>query len=245
VNLLALFALEIELRRWAALGRIPLIWWRDDDARDATPALDRLLDLADGLPLSLAIIPDGDRSRLGARLARLTTVTASQHGVDHVNRSAPGQPASEYATGVATADKIVKVARGRNVLLAAGLDPVFYTPPWNAIDGDLPEVVRAVGYGGISAHEGSAPTRGLARVDCGLDVMRWKGRPRFRGRGAALRRLARLLRERRRAGAFERPIGLLTHHLAQDEPSWAFLQWFLTFARRRFAWRSFAELTPS
>jgi hypothetical protein len=40
----------------------------------------------------------------------------------------------------------------------------------------------------------------------------------------------------------DRPIGLLTHHLVQDEPAWAFLEAFLRFSRTRFAWRSFEQL---
>jgi hypothetical protein len=57
--------------------------------------------------------------------------------------------------------------------------------------------------------------------------------------------LTRLLARRRRAGDFDAPIGLLTHHLAHDEAAWAFLEWFLAFGRRRFRWRGFEQLAPS
>jgi hypothetical protein len=46
-----------ELDRWEEAGRVAQLWWRDDDAVAPTPALDRLLDVAAGIPLSLAVIP--------------------------------------------------------------------------------------------------------------------------------------------------------------------------------------------
>ena len=38
--------LSIELDAWSAAGRAAEFWWRDDDAIDTTPALDRLLSLS-------------------------------------------------------------------------------------------------------------------------------------------------------------------------------------------------------
>jgi hypothetical protein len=35
--------LEAELDRWGDAGRAATFWWRDDDASDATPALETLL----------------------------------------------------------------------------------------------------------------------------------------------------------------------------------------------------------
>ena len=242
MDLLALFTLKIELRRWQVLGHRPVLWWRDDDAREPTEGLERLLDLAAGLPLSLAVIPDGDRSALAARLTSSANITVSQHGIDHANRAAPGQPASEYEPNVRRADKAERIAQGRRTLEAAGLEPAFYTPPWNQIDPDLPKVLPAAGYDRMSAYDGMPVAAGLIRVDCNLDVMRWKGGARFRGWGPTLRRLTRLLRQRRRAGDFDRPIGLLTHHLQQDSRAWGFLEWFLAFTRRRFTWRSYEAL---
>ena len=40
--------LEAELEAWRCRGRRATFWWRDDDAVEATPALERLLGLADG-----------------------------------------------------------------------------------------------------------------------------------------------------------------------------------------------------
>jgi hypothetical protein len=40
----------------------------------------------------------------------------------------------------------------------------------------------------------------------------------------------RLLAERRAKGAWDQPLGLLTHHLDHDEPAWRFLEAFLPVA---------------
>ena len=55
----ALAPLRAELDRLAEAGVRLEIWWRDDDAAEATPALDRLLAIAEKVrwPLALAVIP--------------------------------------------------------------------------------------------------------------------------------------------------------------------------------------------
>jgi hypothetical protein len=51
--------LTAELDLWSAAERPATLWWRDDDAAEVTPALERLLALADatGVPLALAVVP--------------------------------------------------------------------------------------------------------------------------------------------------------------------------------------------
>ena len=53
-------AATAELARWRAEGLSLPIWWRDDDAIAPTPALERLLALAEQFeaPLHLAVIPE-------------------------------------------------------------------------------------------------------------------------------------------------------------------------------------------
>ena len=74
--------LERELDAWAAAGRTATLWWRDDDAAGATPALERLLALADELatPLALAVIPARADRSLRHLLARSRRVVVLQHG---------------------------------------------------------------------------------------------------------------------------------------------------------------------
>jgi hypothetical protein len=242
MNWMAIFRLELELRRWRRLGRSPQIWWRDDDARKPTPALDRLLDTAGGRPLALAVVPDGDLAALAARLATAPAVTISQHGVDHENRRRAAALPNEYPAG-ATADHVAaRIAAGRGRLEAAGLAPAFYTPPWNQIDETLALALPRAGFQALSAAMPARPVAGMVRFDSHIDILRWKGAVRFRGYRRVLAALTRQLRRRRRDGDFEAPIGLLTHHLVHDEAAWRFLAWFTRFARRDFVWRSFADL---
>lgn len=59
-----------------------------------------------------------------------------------------------------------------------------------------------------------------------------------------MRRLIRLAHERRRARRWGEPIGILTHHLQQDEASWIFLQRFIAWTKANSAieWRSLPSL---
>nr|QQZ49375.1 hypothetical protein JKL49_20480 [Phenylobacterium glaciei] len=87
---------------------------------------------------------------------------------------------------------------------------------------------------------------------------RWRRRPgghpcrpaalargaRFRGEGRILERLRELLAERRQAGLWAAPVGLLTHHLDHDEAAWRFLDRFIawTQASGDIAWRALPDL---
>lgn len=233
--------LEWELAQWRRLGRRPLLWWRDDDAREPTPSLDRLLDLAGTLPLSLAIVPDGDLRPLAERLSRAANLTISQHGVSHRNCRAAGPP-SEFPEGASVAAVAEAIRGARLHMERAGLEPCFFTPPWNEIDLTLSRALGPAGVCRLSAASQSRAVDHVLRIDSDLDILRWKPRSRFRGQARVTLRLAQLLRDRRRSGNFAAPIGLLTHHLAHDEPAWLFLSRFLDFARTRFAWRSYQAL---
>ncbi len=91
---------ELELARWRRASQRAQLWWRDDDARGPTPALDRLLGLATryNAPLTLAVVPDREPERLLPVLEPAAKVTVSQHGVDHQNRR-EGASAGEFGEG--------------------------------------------------------------------------------------------------------------------------------------------------
>ena len=242
---LARSILALELSRWRRLGQQPVLWWRDDDALQPTAALDRLLDLAGDLPLSLAIVPGGDLEGLARRLAQARNLTVSQHGIDHCNRRPPGAAPNEYPEGTTVAVVAQQIGAARLKMEKAGLTPRFYAPPWNQIDEILSDALCLAGFSSLSAAQDSRRVDNVTRIDSHLDILRWKPRSRFRGQTRVTLSLARLLRRRRRAGNYAAPIGLLTHHLAHDEPAWSFLAWFLGFAHSRFAWRSFEELAAA
>ncbi len=76
-----------ELGAWAASGRKASLWWRDDDAREPTAALERLIALSEELdvPVALAVIPAIATSALARRVATCRHIQVVQHGYAHAN----------------------------------------------------------------------------------------------------------------------------------------------------------------
>ncbi|HEV2530578.1 polysaccharide deacetylase [Phenylobacterium sp.] len=228
--------LELELRRWAQAGRRARLWWRDDDARAPSRALRRLLALADAhsAPLTLAVIPDSQPQRLAPLLAGRADVRVIQHGVTHCSHR-DGPAAGEFATEATREDIIHALRAGWAALRGLpGLFPAF-APPWNDIHPALPAALRSCGFVGLSGWGELSPAARPFRIDTHIDLMRWRDGPRFRGRGRFQADLRAALALRRREGRWDAPIGLLTHHLAQDEAAWAFLAQFLAWSRARAA----------
>ncbi|HWW26373.1 MAG TPA: polysaccharide deacetylase, partial [Caulobacter sp.] len=116
------------------------------------------------------------------------------------------------------------------VFRRAGVTPRLFVPPWNNAH---PTLKRALDLQGLqlSCYGGMRRADEPGRLDAHLDVMRWKPKARFRGRVRFLSRVRRLLAERRMSGAWDQPLGLLTHHLDHDEPAWRFLEAFLPVAK--------------
>jgi hypothetical protein len=218
--------LEAEIAHWREAGHRPRLWWRDDDARTDTPQLRRLIvqvARAD-LPLCLGVIPDGLDRRLCVAVAPFERIVALQHGVDHVDRT--GAP-SEFRPDE-SADRVAsRLREGWAALEGFGRRLPVYIPPWNAI---TPNVEAALG---LSGHQGLSAWAGLSRpgrTDAHIDLLHWRGGPRFAGHERILVRLTEALRLRRREGRWDDPVGLLTHHLVHDEPAWRFLDELLLSA---------------
>ena len=207
----------------AACGQRVPFWWRDDDAVAASPALDRLIDLAEthAVPLLLAAIPARIEPFLGERLAAAEkTVRVAVHGLAHHNHAPPGEKPAEFGAHrpidalMADAAAGLRIARER--LPEAALLPVF-VPPWNRLAPDLAAALPGLGYRGLSSVPGLAIT-GLVRLDATLDPIDWRGTRSLRDPEALLQDLATGI-----ARDPTRPIGLLTHHLAHDAALWAFV----------------------
>jgi hypothetical protein len=99
-------------------------------------------------------------------------------------------------------------------------------PPWNRIAPGLVPALPEIGFRGLStfgAHPRTRLASGWVQVNTHIDLIDWRTR-RFAGveavMGAFLHGLAAM-----RAGPGE-PLGLLSHHLAMDEPAWDFLNSF-------------------
>lgn len=242
----AAWTLKLEIAAWRRAGRRPRLWWRDDDAGVDDPSLDLLLDLATetDVPIALAVIPAQVSPQAVARVNACYRATVLQHGVDHRNadvETAPRQfPRGEAPTVIA--DKLVASAARLNSFHQRA---AIYVPPWNAFDENLVEALALAGLEGLSAFGEGRSTR---RVDVHLDVLRWAGGARFKGEGRVLGRLTRLLAERRRADAWDEPVGVLTHHRDHDAATWRFLALFLADSLDWADWidvRSLFALTDS
>lgn len=230
---------------WARLGEAldagpPVrVWLRDDDAVDATPALDRLAGLcADAaLPLLLAVIPAGATPALGAWAARHPLVAPCQHGIAHRNHASPGARACELGGERSDAAVLAELATA-----AAAMDRLFgpegwrriLVPPWNRIRDSLVPHLPAAEYRGLSTfRSGGGPAQPSGqepkRIDCDLDIIDWRNGRRGRSAEDLCARLAGLLPSARTG---DRALGLLTHHLAHDAACWEFLARLLPMLAR-------------
>ena len=220
-----------ELQRWKAGGHTPVFWWRDDDARETTPALDRLLDLAGRFqaPITVAVVPDGDIRSLAEACRVVPGAELAIHGFRHENRAPPGQPSGEVNDLDRLADVMLELGTALDAFRRAGVRCSLFVPPWNNAH---PTLKKAISLRGLSLSCYGAMRSGdePARLDTHLDVMRWKPEPRFRGAARFLLRARRALAERRLKGLWDEPLGLLTHHLDHDERAWRFLEAFLPIA---------------
>jgi hypothetical protein len=225
-------ALQDEAARWRDAGRTAELWWRDDDAADAGPELDRLLDLQreTAMPLALAIVPARATPALAARLAGAPGVDLLQHGYAHVNHAPPGD-GKKIELGPHRPAMIVLGELGTGWL---ALERLFgdrplsvMVPPWNRIAPALVPTLPEIGFTGLStfgARARAQPVRGLRQINTHVDLIDWKENRGFAGEDAVLSALVRALAQAR-TGAGE-PVGLLSHHLAMDGGAWDFLRSF-------------------
>ncbi len=239
---LALMRLNHELAYWRRAWRVPVLWWRDDDAREPTWQLDKLLEVRGELPITLAVIPDVDLHPLANRLTGVEGVTIAQHGVDHQNRLPEGGPRSEFTADTPQGSINAAVTAGRARLVAAGLPPTTFVPPWNEASDRLIAAIGAAGYDTYSSGIHGRSRDGLRHIGAQVDILRWKGTPHFRGRRRIFDALRWQLEDRRERAAYDEPIGILTHHLVHDDEAWRFLRWFVEYGLHRFEWRGITDL---
>jgi hypothetical protein len=225
--------LMAELDCWEEAGKVATLWWRDDDAVAPTARLGRLLSIASGVPVSLAVIPADAEQELSQWLADYlhsapsASVAVLQHGWRHLNHS--GGKKSEFPAERPRSEVASELAAGRarlSDLFGTRAQPVL-VPPWNRLDDSLLGLLPPCGLTGISrARARRAPSRALGIIEANIhvDLVAWKESRGFVGEAAALGGLVEHLRARRlRGGCPDEPTGILTHHLIQDEATDAFL----------------------
>ncbi len=238
-------ALERELDAWGAAGRVASLWWRDDDAVDATPALDRLLDLAGAheTPLALAVIPAQATAALTRRLGDAADVGVLQHGYAHANHAPAAEKKCELGPHRPLDDILdeLRVGAARLADLFGASSRAVLVPPWNRMAPDLAGGLPDQGFGGVSlfgprAAAEAAP--GLVQVNVHADIIDWPGTRKFIGLDGAVAQIVEHLASRRSGTAdAAEPTGLMTHHLAHDDACWDFLAEFLDRTGRHDAAR--------
>lgn len=220
--------LEVEVARWHDSGRDVELWWRDDDAADVGPALDRLLATRReaGVPLALAIVPAKATAALAARLESEPGVDLLQHGYGHVNHAPPPEKKCELGPHRPAMLVLGDLGTGWMALERLfGTRPLrVLVPPWNRIAPGLVPTLPEIGFTGLSTFGARArpePVRGLRQINTHVDLIDWKGGRGFVGEPAALASLVAALAAARAGGG--EPVGILSHHLAMDEGAWDFL----------------------
>lgn len=222
-------ALADEAARWGDAGRTAELWWRDDDAIDAGPALDRLLALVGDAqtPLALAVVPAHATSALAARLADEPGVDVLQHGYAHTNHAVGPEKKIELGVQRPAMLTLGELATGWMALerLFGPRALAIMVPPWNRIAPVLVPTLPEIGYRGLSTFGPRPrvhPVRGLLQVNTHVDLIDWKAGRTFAGEDAVLAGLVTSLAQARGGGG--EPIGILSHHLAMDAGAWDFLK---------------------
>lgn len=228
-------ALESELDAWADAGRSAALWWRDDDARGPSAALERLLRLQSryGVPLALAVVPERLDSTLPPLVRSGKGVSVLQHGFAHRNHARAGEKSMELGTHRPREQVRDELRRGA-ARLASAFGPSFLpvlAPPWNRIAGALLPELPPLGLRGLSTFGPRSqpdPVPGLRQLNCHVDLIDWRGGRGGRDHAALACEIAVHLHARREGGVdAEEPTGLLTHHLDHDGRAWDFVEQLL------------------
>lgn len=218
--------LRAELDAWESERQTATLWWRDDDAVEPTPQLERLLTLSEthAVPLTIAVIPAQATSALQRRLSHAQTATIVQHGYAHANHAGDGEKKSEYPSSRSERDVCGEIAKGQEQLGDfIRREPVF-VPPWNRYAEGLPRLLGELGFEALSAFGTTSDVNHIQCLNCHADVTAWRTTRGFAGADSVTAGLiSDLMHRRARRKTRNLPTGLLTHHLVHDEASWAFI----------------------
>lgn len=223
--------LRKELTAWRVAGLTPRLWWRDDDAIEPTPALDRLEALAVylDLPVHLAVIPRDARTALSEHVFVSTHLIPVVHGWAHANHAPSDEKKAEFGQprGDAEQELAEGLARSRR-LFGSRLQPLF-VPPWNRLHQDFLPVLQNLGYQAVSTYGTADLGSMLPFVNTHLDPIDWRGTRGLLPPETLIESAVAQLRRNRGmvTSADPLPFGLLTHHLVHDDAIWEFCKRFL------------------
>ncbi|HEY6630678.1 MAG TPA: glycosyl transferase family 28, partial [Rhizobiaceae bacterium] len=150
------------------------------------------------------------------------------HGLRHANHAPTGEKKAEFGAHRPVAAMLEDIATGHRLLgdmFGEQALPVF-TPPWNRVAPDVVNALPALGFAALSTFTprlSKFAAEGLLQVNTHLDPVAWKSGGGLLDPSLLDAQLARQL-EARRTGMADNaePYGVLTHHLVQDDATWAF-----------------------
>lgn len=216
------------LKQFRRSGLALPLWWRDDDAISATPALDRLTALSEDLqvPVHIAVIPDRADHSLVRHVTDCKTLVPLVHGWRHVNHAPPEQKRAEFNTLRADGQSEIQQALTRmKALFADRLLPIF-VPPWNRINAEHTRSLADAGYRGLSTFAPRAArcaARRLVQINTHIDPIDWRGTRDLKDPQMIITGILNTLQARENGDAdAQEPIGYLTHHLVHTAPLWDF-----------------------
>ena len=218
-------ALSEELDRWSQIGQIATFWWRDDDATEPSDSLDRLLTLAAGTPIALAVIPMATGPALANRLADATNVTIMQHGYSHTNHAPKNERKAEFGSHRSNnvmMDEIVQGATYLSDTFHTNLTRIF-VPPWNRITNNLAALLPEACISALSSIGPCLPIPLMSQLNVHVDIINWRLNRKFRGSETIDCMVDHLSRRRLGLINLTEATGLLTHHLDHDDSCWQFV----------------------
>jgi hypothetical protein len=220
--------LWLELRAWRKAGHRPRLWWRDDGARMATPALQRLLALSwqAGVPVSLAVDPWCDRMSLSDCLNPAALASVLQLGGGFGNESLdPDCRIETLARKLQASAQVYDAFVGYLPVYVVPAD-VPDAPSWVQIPANLTSAAVLSGLVGLSGFGMLSALIGVPRIDAHVRLAGGENGGTL-GRRQLAARVAHALRHRRLRTLWDEPLGLLTHHPAHDRQIWDSLAWLL------------------
>lgn len=247
-------ALTGELDAWATAGLSATFWWRDDDAADHIPALDRLLALRakTDIPLALAAIPANATVALRDRLADEPNVSVLQHGYSHKDFNTGEGRKIELDDSRPAEYVVADLAMGGQALEKFANRLPVLVPPWNRIAPHLVPFLPEIGFRGLSTigiRKREAPVRGLHQSNVHLDVIDWRGKRTgaargFLGADNIIGDILEHLSARRTGDDTLEATGLMTHHADMDDAMFEFVGEFVnrTRAHPAVVWQSASEV---
>lgn len=235
--------LRDEIARRADLGKPLRLWLRDDDAVEPSAALDRLLSLtaAHAVPLLLAVIPAFTGKALADRLEDAGHASVAVHGWAHKTYAPPGEKNQELGHHRPAEQVLAELGEGfRSLAVLHGERFVpMLVPPWNRIAPEIVAGLPGLGFEALSVFGPEKPAP-LKMLNTHVDIIDWRGTRGGRTTEAVIADLVRV------SQSWERPIGLLTHHLVHDEAAWDVMASIFeaTGQQPDCSWHSAEDLLP-